>query len=76
MGASELTDQGLPLAVGLGNLIHTAHLTERHPADNKDDDPGPSLYLCGAPVLVPVTVASTARCETGKEINIYCNTLK
>ena len=57
---SELTDQRLPLAIGLGDLIPAAHLAVRHPTDNKYDDPWPRLHLCGAPVLVPVTIASTA----------------
>lgn len=66
VGSTELTDQGLPLAIGLGDLIHAAHLAVRHPTYDKDNDPGPRLHLCGAPVLVPVTIASTATCETGK----------
>ena len=61
---SELTDQGLPLAIGLGDLIHAAHLAIRHPSDNEDDDPRPRLNLCGASVLVPVTIASTGWRET------------
>lgn len=56
----ELTNQGLPLAIGLGDLIDTAHLTVRHPSNYKDNDPGPRLDLGGAPVLVPVAIASTA----------------
>lgn len=57
--SSQLTNQGLPLAIGLGDLIHTTHLAVCNSSDNEDDDPGPCLYLCGASVLVPVTIAST-----------------
>ena len=73
--SSELTDQGLPLAIGLGDLVHTAHLAVRHPPDDEDNDPGPRLHLSGASVLVPVTIAST-RCETRTEISVYCKTSK
>lgn len=57
---SLLTNQGLPLPIGLCDLIGAAHLAERHAADDEDDDAGPGAVLPGRLVLVPVAVASAA----------------
>lgn len=59
MEADELTNQCLPLAIGLGDFIHAAHLTVCHPSNNEHNDPWTCLYFRGAPVLVPVTIACT-----------------
>lgn len=56
--STELTNQCLPLPIGLGDLIHAAHLTVCHAPNDENNDPGPCLYLGGAPVLVPVAIAS------------------
>lgn len=57
---SLLTNQGLPLPIGLCDLIGAAHLAERNAADDEDDDAGPGAVLSGRLVLVPVAVASAA----------------
>lgn len=59
-GFRKHTNQSLPFSIGLCDLIHTAHLTVCHASHNEDYDPGARLYLCGASVLVPVAIASTA----------------
>lgn len=66
--SNQLTNQSLPLAIGLGDLIHAAHLTVCHASNDEDDYPGPCLHLCGAPVLVPVTIASTVWWVTDKHL--------
>lgn len=56
-----LTDDGLPFAVGLCDLIGAAHLAERHSTDDEDDDTWPSAVLSRGLILVPVAIPSTAR---------------
>ena len=58
--AGRLTDDGLPLAVGLRDLVGAAHLAERHAADDEHHDAWPGAVLPGGLVLVPVTVPGTA----------------
>lgn len=60
MESCKLTNQSLPLAIALGDFIHTAHLAVRHPSDDEHNDPWAGLDLGGASVLVPVTIACTA----------------
>ena len=56
----ELTNQGLPFAIGLCDLIDAAHLAVGHASDDEDDDARACFHLRRALVLVPVTVAGTA----------------
>lgn len=63
-----LTDDSLPLAVGLSDLVHAAHLAVSYSTNDEDNDPGARLHLRGSPVLVPVTIASTARWQTHTQI--------
>ena len=55
-----LTNDGLPFAVCLGDLIDAAHLAVGHAPDDEHQHPGARLHLSGALVLVPVSIASTA----------------
>ncbi len=58
-----LTNDGLPLPIGLCDLIGTAHLAEGHAADDEDHDTWPSAVLSRCLILVPVAVPSTAGAE-------------
>lgn len=66
-----LTNDGLPLPIGLCDLIGAAHLTEGHTADDEDHDTWPGAVLSRCLILVPVAIPSTARAEriTGSR---YC----
>lgn len=57
---NRLTNDGLPLAIGLCDLVGAAHLAEGHPADDEDDNAGASAVLAGGLVLVPVAIPGTA----------------
>lgn len=68
---SRLTNQGLPLPIGLCDLVGAAHLAERHAADDEDDDAGPGAVLSRRLVLVPVAVASAGRTQwTGRHRDV------
>lgn len=54
-----LTNDGLPLPIGLCDLIGTAHLAKGHTADNEDEDAWPSAVLSRSLILVPVSIPST-----------------
>lgn len=58
-----LTNDGLPLPIGLCDLIGAAHLAKGHAADDEDNDPRPSAVLSRCLVLVPVAIPSTAEQE-------------
>lgn len=55
-----LTNDGLPLPIGLCDLIGAAHLAEGHAANDEDYDTRPGAVLSRCLVLVPVAVPSTA----------------
>lgn len=65
-----LTNDGLPLAIGLRDLVGTAHLAKGHAADNEDEDAWPSAVLSGSLILVPVSIPSTDG-ATGKTFYYY-----
>lgn len=56
-----LTDDGLPFAVGLCDLIGAAHLAERHSTNDEDEDAWPSAVFSRGLILVPVAVPGAAR---------------
>lgn len=56
-----LTDDGLPFAVRLCDLISTAHLAERRSTNDEDNDTWPSAVLSRGLILVPVAIPGTAR---------------
>lgn len=58
-----LTDDGLPLPIGLRDLIGAAHLAKGHAADDEDYDARPGAVLSRRLVLVPVAIPSTAGAE-------------
>lgn len=58
-----LTNDGLPLPIGLCDLIGAAHLAEGHAADDEDYDTRSGAVLSRCLVLVPVAVPSTAGAE-------------
>ena len=59
-----LTNDGLPLPIGLCDLIGAAHLAEGHATDDEDHDTWSSAVLSRCLILVPVAVPSTARAES------------
>lgn len=64
---SPLTNESLPLPVGLCDLVGAAHLAVRQSADDEDHDAGTSAHFARALVLVPVAIAGTARRKERRE---------
>ncbi len=58
-----LTSDGLPLPIGLCDLIGAAHLAEGHATNDENYDTWSSAILPRCLILVPVAVPSTARVE-------------
>ena len=58
-----LTNDGLPLPIGLCDLIGAAHLAEGRAADDEDHDTWAGAVLSRCLVLVPVAVSGTVRAE-------------
>lgn len=57
------TNESLPFAIGLRDLVHAAHLAVGHAPDDEDNDPWAIAYLPRALVLVPVAVTGTEHRE-------------
>lgn len=56
-----LTNDGLPLPVGLRDLVGRAHLAEGRASNDEDHDAWPSAVLAWGLILVPVAITGTAR---------------
>lgn len=51
-----LTYQHFPLAIGLGHLVRTTHLTQAHASKDENNEAGTTAVLPRGLVLVPVTI--------------------
>ena len=56
-----LTNDGLPLPVGLRDLVGRAHLAEGRASDDEDHDARPGAVLAWGLVLVPLAITGTVR---------------
>lgn len=66
--ATQLTNECLPFAIGLRDLIDAADLAVGHAPNDEDNDPWAIAYLPRALVFMPVTITGTEH-----EVQFYCH---